>query len=135
MAQVISVVMERRFPQVVINANKGQLFQASHSQQLTLREPMLPAKQQQATRNLEKGLSAMKFAKEYQKHMTGMEEDLHALGLERLKEMIKKYLLPTGPRRRERRRRPRRCWHKEQSRTWLNIFPLFWTIKSGMNST
>jgi hypothetical protein len=30
----------------------GQLFQASHSQQLTLREPMLPAKQQQATRNL-----------------------------------------------------------------------------------
>jgi hypothetical protein len=32
----------------------------------------------------------MKFAKEYQKHMTGMEEDLPALGLERLKEMIKK---------------------------------------------
>ncbi|XP_071674814.1 uncharacterized protein [Lolium perenne] len=30
------------------------------------------------------------FAKEYQKHMTGMEEDLPALGLERLKEMIKK---------------------------------------------
>jgi hypothetical protein len=50
----------------------------------------------------------MKFAKEYQKHMNGMEEDLQALGLERLKEMIKKYLLPTGPRRRERRRRPRR---------------------------
>jgi hypothetical protein len=48
----------------------------------------------------------MKFAKEYQKHMTGMEEDLHALGLERLKEMIKKF--PAGPRRRERRRRPRR---------------------------
>lgn len=32
----------------------------------------------------------MKFAKEYQRHMTGMEEELPALGLKRLKEMIKK---------------------------------------------
>jgi E3 ubiquitin-protein ligase BAH len=40
----------------------------------------------------------MKFAKEYQRYMTDMEEELPALGLKRLKEMIKKcQAMPCSP--------------------------------------